>query len=214
MITRDKHALVLAVSLAFLAGFVDALGFLELGGFFISFMSGNSTRFAVGIAEHGFFSSLTVIPLALICLFVLGVILGVFVQHLFVRRPTTQLLMFVALMLLLAALLNNIGMKFLAISCMVMAMGAENNALVREDHVTGVTYMTGTLVRLGQTLAAAILGKPSRDTIPFLLLWLSLVSGVIAGSFSYALFGLQSLWTAAAFAGFIAALTSRLKIAP
>ena len=41
----------LALSLAVLAGYVDSLGFLQLGGVFVSFMSGNSTRLAVSLAE-------------------------------------------------------------------------------------------------------------------------------------------------------------------
>ncbi|HAL05769.1 MAG TPA: hypothetical protein DCP26_00205, partial [Brevundimonas sp.] len=41
----------LALLLAALAGYVDSLGFLHLGGVFVSFMSGNSTRLAVSLAE-------------------------------------------------------------------------------------------------------------------------------------------------------------------
>ncbi|MDM8353607.1 DUF1275 family protein, partial [Brevundimonas diminuta] len=37
--------------LAGLAGYVDSLGFLHLGGVFVSFMSGNTTRLAVNLAE-------------------------------------------------------------------------------------------------------------------------------------------------------------------
>ena len=40
----------MAVLLAALAGYVDSLGFLQLGGLFVSFMSGNSTRMAVGVS--------------------------------------------------------------------------------------------------------------------------------------------------------------------
>ncbi len=43
----------LAVCLVALAGFIDAVGFIQLGGFLVSFMSGNSTWLAVGIARQG-----------------------------------------------------------------------------------------------------------------------------------------------------------------
>lgn len=49
---HDKKVWPLAIALAALAGYVDAIGFLRLGGFFVSFMSGNSTRLAVGIASR------------------------------------------------------------------------------------------------------------------------------------------------------------------
>src|SRR3546814_743797 len=39
-----------AVLLAVLAGFVDAIAYISLGGFFASFMSGNTTRLGVGLA--------------------------------------------------------------------------------------------------------------------------------------------------------------------
>ena len=35
-----------------LAGFVDAVAFIQSGGFFVSFMSGNSTRMAVGFVQN------------------------------------------------------------------------------------------------------------------------------------------------------------------
>ena len=51
MIRFDRSHQLLAVGVAILAGFVDAIGFVESGGFFVSFMTGNSTRLAVGVAE-------------------------------------------------------------------------------------------------------------------------------------------------------------------
>jgi len=47
----DRPLIAAAVALAALAGFVDALGFLGLGGFFVSFMSGNTTRFGVAVGS-------------------------------------------------------------------------------------------------------------------------------------------------------------------
>jgi uncharacterized membrane protein YoaK (UPF0700 family) len=69
----ERPAHLLAFALAALAGFIDALGFLQLGGLFVSFMSGNSTRFAVGLEAQS-----RVVPLAalLIGCFVGGVIAG------------------------------------------------------------------------------------------------------------------------------------------
>lgn len=42
---------MLAATLSALAGYVDAVGFMTLGGFFVSFMSGNSTRLGVGLSS-------------------------------------------------------------------------------------------------------------------------------------------------------------------
>ena len=63
----------LALGLAFLAGAVDATGFIRTGGYFASFMSGNTTRLGLHIAGQ---PSIAYIPFALICGFVTGVVLG------------------------------------------------------------------------------------------------------------------------------------------
>src|SRR3546814_10053565 len=49
--TLFRSDFVLALLLALVAGWVDAVGFLQLGGFFVSFMSGNSTRLGVGVGS-------------------------------------------------------------------------------------------------------------------------------------------------------------------
>ena len=53
MTRYQRHHWFLAVALAALAGFVDAIGFLYTGGFFTAFMTGNSTRMAVGLFTDG-----------------------------------------------------------------------------------------------------------------------------------------------------------------
>ena len=45
------RALIFAGLLAALAGMVDAIGYLHLGGLFVSFMSGNSTQLAAAIGQ-------------------------------------------------------------------------------------------------------------------------------------------------------------------
>ena len=63
----------LALGLAGLAGLVDAAGLVVAGGYFTSFMSGNTTRLGVELVEH---PALTLAPLGLIGCFLIGVIAG------------------------------------------------------------------------------------------------------------------------------------------
>jgi uncharacterized membrane protein YoaK (UPF0700 family) len=47
----SRRDIALACALSALAGYVDGIGFLHLGGLFVSFMSGNSTRMGASLAE-------------------------------------------------------------------------------------------------------------------------------------------------------------------
>ena len=46
----DISERLFVAALSGLAGYVDAVGYVQSKGFFVSFMSGNSTRLGVGIA--------------------------------------------------------------------------------------------------------------------------------------------------------------------
>ena len=67
---QSRRNLVLACTLSGLAGYVDGIGFLHLGGLFVSFMSGNSTRLGVMAAEMDWPKALQ--ALQLIAVFVVG----------------------------------------------------------------------------------------------------------------------------------------------
>lgn len=60
----DHRRRRLAVALAGLAGFVDAIRTISAGGFFVSFMSGNTTRLGVALAID---PEQAVLPALLIC---------------------------------------------------------------------------------------------------------------------------------------------------
>ena len=195
MTRYDRRQQGLAVSLAMLAGFVDALAFIYLGGFFVSFMSGNSTRLGVGLVDG---SASAYLAAGLIPLFVLGAALGSAIGHYAKQRHRVVVLGFVTLCLFVAAGLSAFGWMHYAIIAMVIAMGAENTVFEREGEVSiGLTYMTGSLVKLGQRLSQAFLGGARWSWLPYFLLWGGLVSGVALGAASYAHFGLASLWMAA-----------------
>lgn len=194
MIRYTRAARALAICLAGVAGFADAVGFLQSGGLFVSFMSGNSTRLAVGLA--------TAAPVAglaawLIGSFVIGVVLGSLIAARWPGRRKALVLAAMAVLLALAAGIEGLGWPWLMLAPLAMAMGCANNAFQRDGDVTiGVTYMTGALVRMGQRIADALRGGARWDWLPFLLLWAGLVTGAVAGALSFARFGASCLWGA------------------
>jgi uncharacterized membrane protein YoaK (UPF0700 family) len=200
----SRPALLLAALLAALAGYIDAVGFLQLGGFFVSFMSGNSTRLGVGAA----LGDLTVVATAggLIGLFVLGVIAGVLAAPEWWRWRRVSVLTLVTVLLAVAAGLARQGSPASA-AFAALAMGALNAVFQRDgDIAIGVTYMTGALVRMGQRIAVAIRGGPRWDFAPFLMLWMALTSGAVLGALSYGRIGGAALWVGAGLSATVAAV--------
>ncbi len=198
----DRTDRALAAALAALAGFVDAIGFLGLGGFFVSFMSGNSTRLGVGVASEG---AAAAVAAALVGAFVVGVLLGALLCRATGRFGRTAVLALVALSLGLAAMLYQPGAVPGAFLLVALAMGAENMVFQRNGDVAfGLTYMTGTLVRIGQRLADALAGGAGWDWLPWALLWAGLVAGGVIGALAWLRIGADALWIAAALAAVLA----------
>lgn len=190
----DRNRRRFAIALAGLAGFVDAAGFLSADGYFVSFMSGNTTRLAVNLATQ---PSHALIPALLIAGFILGVAGGGIVSALAGRWRKPAVLGFVAVFLLAAALLRAAAMPLGTVAALVTAMGALNNTFQRGGEVAiGLTYMTGALVRMGQGLAAAILGRPGVQWQSFFTLWLGLAGGAVAGALAWSRWEAGCLWLA------------------
>ena len=199
MIRYDRNLQRLAVCLAALAGFVDAIGFLKSGGLFVSFMSGNSTRMAVGFVEA---TTLGFAAATLIALFVSGVFLNnmVAAKVTFVHRKVIAMAV-VAALLCGAGVLQSLAFDLPTIGVLCLAMGASNAIFRRNGEVSiGVTYMTGTLVKLGDRLADAALGGSRTAWVPYALLWFALVCGGILGTIGYGWSPSASIWFASAFA--------------
>ncbi len=200
----DPHRQKLAIGLAFLAGQVDATGFLVAGGYFTSFMSGNTTRLGVDIAAQPITALL---PLGIIGCFVAGVVVGALAVRGWQRqgRPKQKLLAMVTVLLALAAGAQASGRSLLFLAAAATAMGIANNVFSRAGEVTvGVTYMTGALVRFGQGLAARMAGQPAVATRGYGLLWAALASGAASGAWLY---GVNPMAAMAATVVFAAALT-------
>jgi len=198
MLRHRRRDIALAIGSSALAGYVDAMGFLSLGGFFVSFMSGNSTRLAVGVAGV---PAEALIAARLIASFLAGVIAGSLIGRFAGASRKSVVLVVVAGLLAAGAITAGIGAADLAVLFVAAAMGAENTTFERDGEVSiGLTYMTGTLVKLGQRIAGALTGGPRLAWLPYALLWLGLVAGAIAGAMVWPLVGLGGLWFGAVIA--------------
>lgn len=199
-----RRDIALASMLSAVAGYVDAIGFLKLGGFFVSFMSGNSTRLGVGVARGDWWSAGK--AAGLVALFVVGVVLGALVARRAGEDRRSAVMALEAGLLALAAALISLGHGAWGVVAMVMAMGAENAVFQRNGDVgMGLTYMTGTLVKAGHRIAAALTGGDRFAWLPYLALWTGLTLGGALGATAYLKLGVVALWIAAALVSCLAA---------
>lgn len=199
----DRPRRLLAIGLAGLAGFVDGVGFLSAGGYFVSFMSGNTTRLAVNLAID---PALAILPAVLLFGFTAGVFAGALVAMASAHRQVRNVAALSAALLLAGAAAQGLDLEPLALAALVLAMGALNNCFLREGESSfGLTYMTGALVRFGQGMAARLMGREASDAVAMLALWVALGSGALLGAM------VQQRWGEAAIA--IAAGLSILAVA-
>jgi uncharacterized membrane protein YoaK (UPF0700 family) len=203
----SRRNISLACALAALAGYVDGIGFLHLGGLYVSFMSGNSTRMGVSLAEGQWSSAAE--SLGLIVLFVIGAAGGslIVLGHGVHRQP--WVLLAEALLLAAAALCYTFGLPIAAVAAIVLAMGLENAVFQIEGGAgLGLTYVTGALVKVGQLLAVALTGGARWGWVPNLLLWAALVAGAVCGALAYHWINLAAIWFAAAAALALSAIVA------
>ncbi|MGD0650511.1 MAG: YoaK family protein [Verrucomicrobiia bacterium] len=156
--TRVKWALV--VFLALVAGYLDGYGLLVLGTY-VSFMSGNTTFAGLKSGKGNFQAAF---PSAIA---ILSFVTGSFLGNLFSlsRLRYFHRLIFVIIAALLAAVagLERHGLSSapVEIAMLSVAMGMMNPALSKVGaESVSLTFVTGTLNRIGGNLAAAARRKP------------------------------------------------------
>ena len=193
---------MLAVVLAGTAGFVDAVGFLEVGGYYVSFMSGNSTRMVVDLAE-GDLGGAGIAAVVLVSFF-LGAVGGALVtrRRNLDDRPAVLTLVSMLLLLALVLQLTTTAQIFtvpVGIAVVAAAMGSMNSVFHSRGEVSlGVTYMTGAVVKSAHRLVDALFGgswAPYRQQVA---LWSALVTGGVIGAVLQVYIGVAALGVAAA----------------
>ncbi|MDP4002248.1 YoaK family protein [Methylobacterium sp. NEAU K] len=195
-----------------LAGYVDALGFVRLGGLYTSFMSGNTTQLAVFGSEGELHRM--VLPAILILAFLMGSVLGSGLSILVPHRWATPAVLAYESLLILGGL--GLGLESpelgLAAFFVAVAMGSQNAVLAQvRGFRAGTTFVTGALFSLGQKIAQAL----TRTGDPFGwigdgVVWLSLLLGAFLGGLAYQAFALYALIAPAALAGGMSLVTKIL----
>lgn len=200
--TFSRRERALAAAYAFVAGFVDSVGFVFLGGVFLSFMSGNTTRAATSLIDH----DLDLAALAAGCLvfFLLGVMQGALVRRLARQRVALGYVRDIVVlntdvMFVIASALILAGHPHAGIVFVSLGIGSMNSIFERDGEVAiPLTYMTGTLVKMGQRFVDAFFGGSHRIWLGHLIMWASLTGGAVAGALVYAHLGIAAIVVATA----------------
>jgi uncharacterized membrane protein YoaK (UPF0700 family) len=90
-------------------------------------------------------------------------------------------------------------------------MGMENAVFQINGSGLGLTYVTGTLVKVGQLAAKALTGGARWDWAPDLLLWVALVTGSVCGALAYHWINLAAIWFASVAALAMSAIMAATK---
>jgi uncharacterized membrane protein YoaK (UPF0700 family) len=153
----------LAAGLAMVAGFVDAYGIITYG-VYVSFMSGNTTQTGYQTAE-GAFGSAALSALAIL-FFVGGSFAGALLVHFAGRRARRAVFGVVAAGLAAVIVFTQLGplSAGVLVAMVSFAMGVMNTSLSRVGaQSVSLTFVTGTLSRVGANLALALRRAPLPD---------------------------------------------------
>jgi uncharacterized membrane protein YoaK (UPF0700 family) len=195
-VTPLRH-LSLGLLLTATAGYIDAIGFVALGGYYTSFMSGNTTQIGAGLAH----ADLLVLPLSLVVLFFIGSYLGALIRQAGGRLGPAGTVAVVLVGIVTAIALAAAGFppqqSMLALAA---AAGAQNAVLQQVGTARlGATFVTGTLFAAGQDLAGATLGTAPRwRWAQHLTVWAALCIGALLGGLGYANWAMSALIVPAA----------------
>ncbi|SEP78559.1 Uncharacterized membrane protein YoaK, UPF0700 family [Faunimonas pinastri] len=189
----QRKRIIYGFLLTGVAGWVDAIGFLRLGGLYTSFMSGNTTQLGIALSHGG--NGLAVAAFALVMLFVAGSFVGTILMLKVKPRPVPMLLLLEGVILSVAAALSVKTGVLVGMLPLAFAMGLQNSTLGSAgDAHLGVTFVSGTLYRFGRDIARRVVGETGGwEWTRNGLIWLSLMVGALCGALSYAAFEVYGL---------------------
>lgn len=190
--TPARH-LALGLLLTAAAGMIDVVGFIELGGFYTSFMSGNTTQLGAGLMAP---SLHLLLPAALVLMFFLGSFAGGYLSMIGERAGPTAVLGFVLSVMLLTFVLHLVGVPpYFALLPLALGAGAQNAVMPQRGAARlGTTFVSGTLYAAGLDLARAVRRQaPAFRWVQHVFVWFALLAGALIGAVAYHAMGLVAL---------------------
>jgi uncharacterized membrane protein YoaK (UPF0700 family) len=173
--------------LAALAGVLGATAFTHSAGYFVTFMTGNAQRAVLGYFRDDVLLAVTAGLLMLA--FVVGVVVAsVCRRHFWVAHPHGPTVL-TTVSLLAATVVDVIDegwdenfLDFPPILLVAFGIGALNTSFVKNGEVSvPLSYVTGTLVKMGQGVERHIAGGDLSDWLGYFLLFASFVLGATVG---------------------------------
>ncbi|MBS9535962.1 DUF1275 family protein [Mycobacterium sp. M1] len=173
--------------LAALAGVLAATAFTRSAGYFVTFMTGNAGRAVLGVFRDDQWLSLS--AAALLGAFLAGVISASLCRrHVWPAQPHGALLLTSAA-LFSATVVDwaieggpTLPLPLLPITLVAYGVGALNTTFVRDGEVSiPLSYVTGTVVKLGQGIERHLSGGSVFDWLGHFLLFAGYVVGLLVG---------------------------------
>lgn len=199
----------LAATLAVLAGFVDAVGFLSFGHVFIASPDAGSTVFGVRLAGS--------MSLPLIASLVVGGFLGgVVIVTLLTFRTTqfrrTVVLLLTTLMLVGAHAAFACAIPYVPAILLAIAMGAAHCIFERDSPaLRDAMSPSAQLARLGEVLARGRVGANHRRIGLHASFWLAFLFGGFCGAGAWLALSAEALAVASAFSFMLALRTCMIE---
>ncbi|HEV7581221.1 MAG TPA: YoaK family protein [Mycobacterium sp.] len=173
--------------LAGLAGVLGATAFTHSEGYFVTFMTGNAQRAVLGYFRHDVLLSVTA-GVLLLC-FVAGVVVASACRRRFWSAHPHGPTVLTTFSLIAATAFDVLDegwqenmLDFAPIMLVVFGVGALNTSFVKDGEVSvPLSYVTGTLVKMGQGIERHIAGGTAADWLGYFLLFSSFVLGAVAG---------------------------------
>jgi uncharacterized membrane protein YoaK (UPF0700 family) len=177
--------------LGVLAGILGATAYTHSNGYFVTFMTGNAQRAVLGVFREDVGLSISA-GLLILC-FVAGVVVASMCRRRFWSAHPHGPTVLTTLSLFAATLVDVVDegweqnlLDFAPIMLVVFGVGALNTSFVKDGEVSvPLSYVTGTLVKMGQGIERHIAGGSAADWLGYFLLCVSfMVGGGIGGGIS------------------------------
>jgi len=173
--------------LAVLAGVLGATAYMHSAGYFVTFMTGNAQRAVLGYFSND--AKLAVSAGVLILCFVAGVVVASICRRRFWTGHPHGPTVLTTFSLLAATAVDAIDegweevqLDFPPIMLVAFGVGALNTSFVKDGEVSvPLSYVTGTLVKMGQGIERHIAGGKASDWLGYFLLFASFVAGAALG---------------------------------